>query len=78
MTATNELDAVLCQEELPDEFCRLSSSITQGDKPSIASLLSGIIPAVHQDSVTCPLMVRRRLVVPAWTHPGAAGAVRHL
>ena len=68
MTATNELDAVLCQEELPDEFSRLTSSSSARDKSSVASMLSGIILVCHQDEVTCPLMLRRHLVVPAWPH----------
>jgi hypothetical protein len=70
MTATNELDAALCQEELPDEFSRLTSSSPSRDKSSVASILSGVIPACHQDQdeVTCPLMLRRHLVVPAWPH----------
>ncbi len=68
MTATNELDAVLCQEELPDEFSRLTSSSPYRDKSSVASMLSGLIPVCHQDDVTCPLMLRRHLVVPAWPH----------
>lgn len=72
MTATNELEALLCQEELPDEFCRLSSSSPQRDKPSVAFMLSGIIPVCHQDEVTCPLMVRRHLMVPAWQNAFAA------
>jgi hypothetical protein len=74
MTATNELDAVLCQEELPDEFSRLTSSSPYRDKPSVASMLSGIISVCHQDEVTCPLMLRRHLVVPAWPHVLPAGA----
>ncbi len=74
MTAANELDAVLCQEELPDEFSRLTSSSPSRDKPSVASMLSGMIPVCHQDEVTCPLMLRRRLVVPAWPHVMPAGA----
>lgn len=68
MTATNELDAVLCQEELPDEFSRLTSSSPPRDKTSVASMLSGIIPVCSQDEVTCPLMVRRHLLVPALPH----------
>jgi len=68
MTATNELDAVLCQEELADEFSRLTSSSPYRDKPSVASMLSGLVPVCHQDDVTCPLMLRRHLVVPAWPH----------
>ena len=76
MTAANELDAVLCQEELPDEFSRLTSSSSSGDKPSVASMLSGVISICHQDDVTCPLMLRRHLVVPAWPHvlPTQAGS----
>lgn len=73
MTATNELDAVLCQEELPDEFSRLASSSPSRDKLSVASMLSGMIPVCLQDEVTCPLMLRRRLVVPAWPHVVPAG-----
>jgi hypothetical protein len=68
MTATNELDAVLCQEELPDEFSRLASSSPPRDKPSVASMLSGIIPVCGQDEVTCPLLLRRHLLVPALPH----------
>jgi hypothetical protein len=78
MTATNELDAVLCQEELPDEFSRLSSSSPQRDKPSVASMLSGIVPASQQDEVTCPLLLRRHLLIPAWRAVSAAGASRHV
>ena len=73
MTATNELDAVLCQEELPDEFSRMPSSSPAGDKPSVASMLSGVISVCYQDEVTCPLMLRRHLVVPAWPHVVPAG-----
>ncbi len=73
MTATNELDAVLSREELPDEFCRLASSSPPRDKPSVASLLSGIVPGCepHDDAV-CPLMLRRHLVIPAWQSGFAA------
>ncbi len=74
MTAANELDAVLCQEELADEFSRLSSSSPSRDKPSVASMLSGIISVYHQDEVTCPLMLRRHLIVPAWPHVPTIGA----
>ncbi len=74
MTATNELDAVLCQEELPDEFSRLTSSSPCRDRASTASMLSGIIPVSHQDEVTCPLLLKRHLLIPAWPHVSAAGA----
>ena len=75
MTATNELDAVLCQEELPDEFSRLASSSPARDKPSMASMLSGIISMCSQDEVTCPLLLKRHLLVPALPHvvPTASG-----
>lgn len=66
MTATNELDAVLCQEELPDEFSRLTSSSSPRDRPCVASMLSGIVPAWQQDEVTCPLLLKRHLVLPVW------------
>lgn len=78
MTATNELDAVLCQEELPEEFSRLASSSPQQDRPSVALVLSGIVQASQQDEVTCPLLLRRRLLVPAWRSNFAAGASRHV
>jgi hypothetical protein len=77
MTATNELDAVFSQEELPDEFSRLASSSPERDRPSVASMLSGIVPASQQDEVTCPLMLKRHLVVPAWRTASAAGAYHH-
>jgi hypothetical protein len=54
MTATNELDAALCQEELPDEFSRLSSSSSPYDRHNAAFVLSGIVTACQQDDVTCP------------------------
>ncbi|SCY00180.1 hypothetical protein [Microvirga guangxiensis] len=76
MTATNELDAALCQEELPDEFARLASSSSPYEKPNVAWLLSGIVSTCHQDEVTCPLMLRRHLVVPAW-YPGFTPAIQH-
>lgn len=72
MTATNELDAALCQEELPDEFSRLTSSSSPREKPNVASMLSGVVSACHPlDEVTCPLMLRRRLVVQARPQGGA-------
>lgn len=67
MTATNELDAALCQEDLPDEFSRLTSSSSPHERPSVAWMLSGIVSACQPDEVTCPLMLRRHLVVQAWS-----------
>ncbi|MBQ0823519.1 hypothetical protein HPT29_017705 [Microvirga terrae] len=78
MTATNELDAVLCQEELPDEFSRLASSSPPRDKTSVASMLSGIIPVCSQDEVTCPLLLRRHLLVPALPHVVPTGSRPHI
>lgn len=78
MTATNELDAIFSQEELPDEFSRLASSSPERDRPSVASMLSGIVPASQEDGVTCPLMLKRHLVVPAWRNVSSAGACRHV
>ena len=77
MAATNELDAVLCQEELPDEFSRLTSSSPEGDKPCVASMLSGIVPESQEDGVTCPLLLRRRLLVPAWSRAPSARIGSH-
>ena len=74
MTATNELDAVLTHEIIPDEFCRLASSTPPREKPLVASLLSGIVPARQQDGVVCPLMLRRHLVVPLTDLSVAGGA----
>jgi len=78
LTATNELDAVFSQEELPDEFSRLASSSPSRDRPLVASMVSGIVPACQHDEVMCPLMLRRRLLVPAWRDVSAAGAYRYL
>ena len=78
MTAANELDAIFCQEEMPDEFSRLSSSSSPRGKPSIASMLSGIVPASTQDEVTCPLLLKRHLLIPAWRSTFAAGIRQHL
>ncbi len=78
MTATNELDAVLCQEELPDEFSRLASSSPQRDKPCVASMLSGIVPTAHEDEVTCSLLLRRHLLIPVWRKPSATGGGLHV
>lgn len=78
MTATNELDAVFCQEELPDEFSRLASSSPHSDKFSVAFILSGIVQADQQDEVTCPLLLRRHLLIPASRNPSVAGTRRHV
>ena len=78
MTATNELDAALCQEELPDEFSRLASSSSPHEKPNVAWALSGIVSNCQQDEVTCPLMLRRHLVVQARFRGMAAPARRNL
>jgi hypothetical protein len=78
MTATNELDAALCQEELPDEFCRLSSSSSPRDSHGVAFVLSGIVTAYQQDDVTCPLMLRRHLVVQAYSQNFTPGFQRHV
>jgi hypothetical protein len=72
MTATNELDAILAQEMVPDAFCRLTSSTPPREKPLVASMLSGIVPVRQQDGVVCPLMLRRHLVVPS-SRSNAAG-----
>lgn len=78
MTATNELDAVLAQEMVPDEFCRLTSSAPYRDKPLVASMLSGIVAVRQQDGVMCPLMLRRHLLVPLFRSGMAGEAGRHL
>lgn len=78
MTATNELDAALCQEELPDEFSRLGSSSSPHEKPNVAWMLSGIVSTCQQDEVTCPLMLRRHLVVQAWSRGPSIGFHRDL
>ncbi|WP_243375280.1 hypothetical protein [Microvirga solisilvae] len=78
MTATNELDAALCQEELPDEFSRLASSSSPHEKQNMAWMLSGIVSTCQQDEVTCPLMLRRHLVVQAWSRGVSAPVQRNL
>lgn len=79
MTATNELDAALCQEELPDEFSRLASSSSPRERSNVAAMLSGIVPVSQQDEVTCPLMLRRHLVVQgSWSRGVSAGVRRNL
>jgi hypothetical protein len=79
MTATNELDAILCREELPDEFCRLASSSPPGEKPFVAFMLSGLVAAgEQQDDAVCPLMLRRHLVIPAWQDGFAPGPRRQM
>jgi hypothetical protein len=77
MTATNELDAALCQEELPDEFSRLGSSSSPHERPNVAWMLSGIVPVCEKDEVTCPLMLRRHLVVQAYSRGWAPSFQRH-
>jgi len=72
VTATNEIEAYLCREDMPDEFSRLASSSPPSDHTSSVSLLSGLVPTKDEDGVMCPLMLRRHLVVPAIdTSPGA-------
>jgi hypothetical protein len=71
VTAANEIEAFLCREDMPDEFCRLASSSPPTDHTSSMSLLSGLVPTKDEDGVMCPLMLRRHLVVPAVdTAPG--------
>jgi len=72
VTATNEIEAFLCREDMPDEFSRLASSSPPSDHTSSLSLLSGLVPTKDEDGVMCPLMLRRHLIVPAIdTGPGA-------
>ncbi|MGO4573045.1 hypothetical protein [Microvirga sp. 2TAF3] len=78
MTATNELDAILCQESIPDEFSGLASSSSPRDKSPVAFMLSGIVRTRQQDGVMCPLMLRRHLVVPARQSTLAGEAGRHV
>ncbi|MCB5176392.1 MULTISPECIES: hypothetical protein [Microvirga] len=79
MTATNEVDAILSREELPDEFCRLASSSAPGEKPSIASMLSGVVAACEQhDDAICPLLLRRHLIIPAWQNSFAVRPGQHI
>jgi hypothetical protein len=66
VTAATEIDAYLCHEEVPDEFCRFASSSPPSDHTSTVSLFSGLVPSKDEDGVMCPLMLRRRLVVPAF------------
>jgi hypothetical protein len=65
VTAANEIEAFLCREDMPDEFCRLASSSPPSDHTCSLSLLSGLVPTKDEDGVVCPLMLRRHLVVPA-------------
>jgi hypothetical protein len=69
MPATKEIDTILASQGLPMELLRLASSHHAGDEPRVASMVSGIMAARHQDEVICPLMLQRNLVVPA--HEGA-------
>jgi hypothetical protein len=73
VTAANEIEAFLCQEELPDEFCRLASSSPPSDYASVLSLFSGLVPTKDEDGVMCPLMLRRHLVVPAFATTSGGG-----
>lgn len=63
MTITNAPDTINFQENLPDGFCRRTSSSCSNDKPSMAAMLSGVVHAREQD-VVCRLMLKRRLVMP--------------
>jgi len=76
MTATQEIDTILSGQDLPMEFLRLPSSSHPGAEPRVASMLSGMIAARHQDEVICPLMLRRDLLIPAHQGPIARSAWR--
>lgn len=64
MPATKDIDTILSSQDLPMELVRLASSHHQSDEPRVASMLSGMVAARHQDEVICPLMLRRNLIVP--------------
>jgi hypothetical protein len=65
MSATNDLDTLLCGQDLPCELTRSFNTIHAGDELQIASMLSGVVSARQNDDVICPLMLQRRLVVPS-------------
>ncbi|HEX2553753.1 MAG TPA: hypothetical protein VHL98_08630 [Microvirga sp.] len=69
MTAAQEIDTILPNQDPPMELLRLTSSLHPSDEPRIASMLSGLVAARHEDEVICPLMMRRNLVIPA--HQGS-------
>jgi hypothetical protein len=72
MASTKVVDTVLSSQALPLEF-RHQSSARQGEEARIATRLSGVIPARHQDEVICPYLLRRNLLVPAQLGPVAQG-----
>jgi hypothetical protein len=73
VTATNEIDACLCQEDLPDEFSRLAASSPSSDFTLSVVVYSGLVPTRDEDGVMCPLMLRRHLVVPAFGSASGSG-----
>ena len=65
MTATNAVEACLCEEELADEFSRLAASTPASDIAAAICIVSGLVKTQDDDGVICPLMLRRHLLVPA-------------
>ena len=72
MASTKVVDTVMCSQALPLEF-RQQSSARQGEENRIATRLSGVTAARHQDEVICPYLLRRNLLIPAHLEPIAQG-----
>lgn len=64
MSATEDVDTILCEQQLPFELTRLTSCSHPSDEARVASMLSGLLAGQHNHEAICPLMVQRRLVVP--------------
>jgi hypothetical protein len=72
MVSTRDVDAVLCNSDLPLEL-RHQSSADEIEERKVASRLSGVIATGQLDEVICPYLLRRNLIVPAHLGPAANG-----
>jgi hypothetical protein len=64
MSSIRDMDGLISGQELPLEL-RHQSSAHHGEETRVASRVSGLVAARHQDDVICPYLVRRNLLIPS-------------
>ena len=64
MASTRDFEGVFCGQDLPLELIHQSSA-HHGEETRVASRVSGLVAARHQDDVICPYLVRRNLLIPS-------------
>ena len=66
MPSTKDLDPIPLNQDLPLEL-RRSASTHQSEEATATSMVSGIVPASHDEEFICPAyMLQQNLVMPAY------------